>query len=227
MKNVKTDPQPQKRLRALSAGAVVLVGSVLLLSFQNCGSFEANSTFGLQQNQALATSVLTILSLEDIAKMNTPFRVAANLAQFDAGTEYYWSAAYADSSICPVTVSTDGSVATFQCPKLGAVSVSFVAAALDGTLQNYQLQLIVGDGVTGTTPTPTPSTTPTPTATPLDGVALYNSNCGSCHGTLPGNSTREGISLTALNTAIASVGAMAGLSGLTNAERAAIVQALQ
>ena len=227
MKNVKDDRHNQNKRRALSVAAAVLVGSILLLSFQNCGSFGANSTFGIQQNQAFGTPVNNILSLEDLAKQNTPFRVAANLGQFDAGTEYYWSASYADSTTCTVSVSTDGSVATFQCAKLGAVSVLFVATGLDGSLQNYQLPLVVGDGITGTTPTPTPSATPIPTPTPLDGVALYNSNCGACHGTLPGNSTREGISLTALNTAIASVGAMAGLSGLTNAERAAIVQALQ
>jgi mono/diheme cytochrome c family protein len=71
--------------------------------------------------------------------------------------------------------------------------------------------------------------TATPSATPVapDGVALYNSKCQSCHGTLA-TSTKKGKTATQIQNAITgNAGGMGGLSTLTPAEVQAIATALQ
>ncbi len=61
--------------------------------------------------------------------------------------------------------------------------------------------------------------------TPPDGVALYNSECAGCHGTLA-NTTKPGRTAAQIQTAINNVGSMGFLSTLTAAEIQAIADAL-
>jgi mono/diheme cytochrome c family protein len=60
----------------------------------------------------------------------------------------------------------------------------------------------------------------------MDGAALYASNCASCHGADPkANQLKvmNATSVAALDSAIARVRAMSGLTGLTPEQKAAIV----
>ena len=84
-----------------------------------------------------------------------------------------------------------------------------------------------------TTTTTTTSTTTTTTLAAPDGVALYNTNCSSCHGPL-GSSDWQGASVTLINTGIATKSSMRnsilvtnGGIPLTAAQIAAISAALQ
>ncbi|MEQ1636111.1 MAG: hypothetical protein ABL903_05415 [Methylococcales bacterium] len=71
------------------------------------------------------------------------------------------------------------------------------------------------------TPSPTPTATPSPTPPPLDGAALYTTNCAGCHGT-----SKKGSSASSIQSAINSnKGGMGSLKGLTSAEIAAIAAA--
>ena len=69
----------------------------------------------------------------------------------------------------------------------------------------------------------------TPSSTPLDGAALYASNCssGNCHGALA-SSTKRGKTAAQIRSAInANTGGMGGLSTLTDAQLLAIETALK
>lgn len=69
------------------------------------------------------------------------------------------------------------------------------------------------------------SSTGTPIQQSSEGATLYAKNCVACHGVLE-NSVKKGRTLAQINAAIASVPQMAGLSVLTDAQRAAIASAL-
>jgi mono/diheme cytochrome c family protein len=93
-----------------------------------------------------------------------------------------------------------------------------------GTLSNLSaadIQAIVGAlNPPASTPAPVPSPTPTP-----DGAALYAANCAGCHGALA-SSSKQGVTIARLQSAISTVGAMSSLSTLTVTEVQAIVTAL-
>ncbi len=63
------------------------------------------------------------------------------------------------------------------------------------------------------------------TSNSLDGVALYASNCSSCHGALA-SSSKRGATASQIQTGISIVGAMSSLSNLTSAQVQAIAAAL-
>ncbi|MDH5180591.1 MAG: c-type cytochrome, partial [Gammaproteobacteria bacterium] len=60
--------------------------------------------------------------------------------------------------------------------------------------------------------------------TPPDGATLYADNCSGCHGNAPG--TKAGRTAQQIQSAINTVGAMSGLTGLTAAEVQAIADAI-
>jgi mono/diheme cytochrome c family protein len=75
------------------------------------------------------------------------------------------------------------------------------------------------------TATPTPTPTPNPAPAP-DGAALYTANCAGCHGALA-TSSKIGITLAQLQTAISSnTGGMGMFSTLAAADLQALVTAL-
>jgi len=76
---------------------------------------------------------------------------------------------------------------------------------------------------TATPATPDPNYMPTTTAP--DGAALYASQCASCHNPLA-SSTKSNRSAAQIKAAISGVGAMNGLSTLTDAQIQAIATAL-
>ena len=75
------------------------------------------------------------------------------------------------------------------------------------------------------TVTATATVTVTATPPPLNGAALYASNCANCHGALA-NSTKLNRTALEINTAISTVPAMSNLSSLSQAQIQAIADAL-
>ncbi len=71
----------------------------------------------------------------------------------------------------------------------------------------------------------TPASAPTPTPSPTDGVALYASNCSSCHGQLA-NSDKRNATASQIQTGISNVSGMRSLSNLTTTQIQAIATAL-
>ncbi|MGZ3723357.1 MAG: hypothetical protein ACXVA9_10525 [Bdellovibrionales bacterium] len=200
-----------------------VAGSLFL--FQNCGS--ATHKDGLLTEKSLAPPQNSLV-LKDPAKQNTVFRISLEGTDLEAGTEYYWSSSYAGGTSCAVTVSADGLTASFTCAELGALAIRLVATATDGKMSIYDLPLVIGNGAGGTQP-PSPGPTPLPDPGPAPdpvGAALYNDNCSSCHGQLA-TSAKKGITRSQLDLGIATIGPMAGLTGLTSTQRDSIVQALQ
>src|SRR5665213_3986118 len=130
-----------------------LVALAGLFLFQNCSSRHENINDLTQQS---VVSDPNPLILEDQAKENTPFRMTLPAADISTGTEYYWTALYLSGPACTQSLSTDGSIATFTCSQLRAVVVNLVATATDGTMNTYNMNIMVGDGTTGTPPTPLP-----------------------------------------------------------------------
>ena len=94
------------------------------------------------------------------------------------------------------------------------------------SLSVTEVQAII-TALTPSTPTPTPAPTPTPTPAPsTDGVALYGSYCGACHGALA-VSAMGGATAASVQAAIqANTGGMGGLSSLTSSQIQAISLAL-
>ena len=200
---------------------LVLVGLVL---FQNCSAKHELSSELTQQSLSSTTSLI----LEDRVQQNLPFRVTLSAENISSGMQFYWSGIYLSGPPCTHTLTMGGAIATFTCSQLGDVAIRLVATAADGTMNVYDMPVVVGDGVTGTPPTPTPGPTPLPTPgpQPINGAPLYSTNCSGCHGALA-SSSKRGVTRARLDQGIANVGAMAGLTGLTSAQRDAIVTALQ
>jgi len=93
-------------------------------------------------------------------------------------------------------------------------------ADMDGT---YTATLVVNDGADDSAPD---SVTVTASAEPLDGAALYETNCAQCHNPLA-TSTKAGRTAAQIQAAIDNnVGGMGGLSVLTAEEVQAIADAL-
>jgi len=92
----------------------------------------------------------------------------------------------------------------------------------------YTVSLTVTDnsGMTGTTTTTANIAVNIPPPVVYDGVALYGTNCSSCHGALP-NSSKTGRTAAQIQTAIDSnTGGMGALASLLPAEVQAISDAL-
>ena len=98
-----------------------------------------------------------------------------------------------------------------------AINSTQEMAFLRGSLSSAQVNLIAGYLSGATTPPP-------PTGT--DGLALYTSNCSSCHGAAPG--TKAGRTAAQISAAITSVSAMntASLRALTTTQVSAIATAI-
>lgn len=102
---------------------------------------------------------------------------------------------------------------------MGATTTT-TAGATSTTTAGATSTTVAATTTTAATPTTTTAaSTTTTTLAALDGVALYNANCNSCHGT----SGKRPRTATQISNAIANdAGGMGGLSTLTQAQIAAI-----
>ena len=102
------------------------------------------------------------------------------------------------------------------------MNVSFIAS---------QINAVINPGgapvSTSSAAVPDSAYTPSTTAIPLDGAALYASNCASvsCHNSLA-STTKPNRTAAQIRNAINSVGSMIGLGALTDAQLQAIAAAL-
>lgn len=120
-----------------------------------------------------------------------------------------------DLYFCEQTANLNRTRVSFLCPKADSLEVVLNLQLQDESQVTEKIKL----ELSGALPPPTPEE-------PVSGEILYATHCQVCHGPL-NSSSKRGTSLQALNSAIASVGAMSSLFSLTTQERQAIAGALQ
>ena len=219
-------------------GTLALSGSVFL--FQNCGGFDvshppssAQTVFTVKTNDATSASVLTLVNDPTTLVGGSPFTVTADLSSFASDTQFMWDHDFSYGlTYCELTTSMDKTTTSFACPGSGIATVDFTAYNSDGTTQPFTMSVTIGTATTTIVATPTPSSggTPTPTPTPVvlsADAMLYNTTCSGCHGTLPNLTDKKGISLTDLQTALATQPKMAFLNPMSLTEENAIISALK
>lgn len=229
---------------------VSLFAGLMVLSFQNCGDrFQAVGT--VQSGSAVFSSTnssglkvtgerasMTSYGLVSVAK-GTTFHIEAGMGLIADPTLVQWENIYSDGMLfCEQTTKVDKSGADFTCPYDGLVTIILSTENLNGGNPDMKVVQVVVGQVTGDPRAPIPGglrndpgkvpfdSTPTPTPTPVTGESLYYNNCMSCHGPAATTSKR-GITRARLDSAIASVPVMKGLSTLSSSERDLIVNALK
>lgn len=125
--------------------------------------------------------------------------------------------------LAPATFNVSGMTVNAQGVDVTGVANN-VKVRVEGTVVNGILLAKSVTVVKVITPVPAPS--PVPVPTPLNGAALYNANCASCHQALS-VSSKKGATAARIQAAITNkVGGMGALSSLTAAQVQSIADVL-
>jgi hypothetical protein len=210
-------------MKALCKFAKVVVCTVCLVSIQNCAQSGFESVHSGANSSSSFSTGDDLLKVENISFSDGTMpmvQVFADLDKLGNVKSAMWDNIFEnDLTFCQQTTSVDKRRTGFLCPGTGVLTVYLLVTLSDGSQRTLSRKISVDEG----------TVTPGPGATqgPLDGATLYTQNCSGCHGALAG-STKRGISLSMLNSALNSIGQMSFLrSQLSDAEKQAIVDALR
>jgi|GEM_PF-5185291 len=187
----------------------------LIVTMQNCG--KGNFASPKSVSSLGTSSDLSVLRSGSSDQAIT-VDVRASAALLRNAKSVLWDHVFGeDLTYCEQTTTADKSVTTFLCPGEGWLTVSLFIEYLDGTQVTKQAQIYLSP--TGASQGGHEDE--------MTGAQLYTLYCSGCHGAL-NVSTKRGVTLERLNSALNSQSAMTGLKNqLTDETKSAIVQALQ
>ena len=161
------------------------------LIYQNCGngltansspaSNSASST-GPSAQLPLVPISITPVQNNQTAGANLDFNVSGVIP---GNASFAWSNVNNGSSICLELSRTSDKTYSIRCASSGNVLVTVALIQQSQVVGSSSSSFSLGTAIATPTPTPspTPSTSPTPTPDPqfAVGLAVYNSNCMTCH----------------------------------------------
>ena len=188
-------------------------GCQVVGSWHDEGSLDVRSDFSdLFQIQDGVPIYTTTNSTE--YGLGDPFTLVMGIKDDKPWVDAMWDHEIGDgSSYCVQDTASDLRSTKLNCSTVGSLKVALWVLFANGSEELYEVTLDISDN--GGTPPPT-----------LDGAALYQQHCASCHFALA-SSDQKGATQQAIKSSIFSVPTMNSLSSLKAEEIAAIAQALK